>query len=39
MVRDGDNERQQTVQVGLRGDQSTEIRSGLTEGEEVLTSW
>jgi HlyD family secretion protein len=37
-VRLRSGERSQ-VQVGLRGDQYTEIRSGLNEGDEVLTSW
>ncbi len=39
MVRVGSTARQRTVQVGLHGDQNTEIRSGLSEGEEVRTSW
>lgn len=39
MVQSGKVTAQRTVEVGLRGDQNVEIRSGLTEGEEVLSSW
>jgi HlyD family secretion protein len=38
VVRAGATEERQ-VEVGLRGDQYAEIRAGLTEGEEVATSW
>jgi len=30
---------QTKVGVGLRGDQYTEITSGLTEGDQVARSW
>jgi RND family efflux transporter MFP subunit len=35
-VRSGGRDESRTVQVGLRGDQYTEIRSGLQEGDEVV---
>jgi multidrug efflux pump subunit AcrA (membrane-fusion protein) len=35
-VRVGGRDEQRTVSIGLRGDQYTEIRSGLTEGEQVV---
>jgi HlyD family secretion protein len=38
-VQTGKTVEQRQVQVGLLGDQYTEIKSGLTEGEEVRTSW
>lgn len=38
VVRGATTEERQ-VEVGLRGDQYAEIRSGLAEGEEVATSW
>jgi multidrug efflux pump subunit AcrA (membrane-fusion protein) len=38
VVRGAATEERQ-VEVGLRGDQYAEIRSGLAEGEEVATSW
>jgi HlyD family secretion protein len=38
-VQTGKTVEQRQVQVGLVGDQYTEIKSGLTEGEEVRTSW
>jgi HlyD family secretion protein len=38
VVRGAATEERQ-VEVGLRGDQYAEIRAGLTEGEEVATSW
>jgi multidrug efflux pump subunit AcrA (membrane-fusion protein) len=37
-VRTGGHDEQRTVQMGLRGDQYTEIRSGLSEGEQVVVS-
>ncbi|MBN1174422.1 MAG: efflux RND transporter periplasmic adaptor subunit [Micromonosporaceae bacterium] len=37
VVRANGKEERRTVQIGLRGDVSTEITSGLAEGEEVLT--
>jgi len=36
-VRSGGRDRQLTVQIGLRGDRYTEIRSGLDQGQTVLT--
>jgi RND family efflux transporter MFP subunit len=36
-VRANGQDQQRTVQTGLRGDQYTEIRSGLSEGESVVT--
>jgi multidrug efflux pump subunit AcrA (membrane-fusion protein) len=36
-VRSGGHDQSRTVQIGLRGDQYTEIRSGLSEGESVVT--
>lgn len=36
VLREGGHDRTQTVQIGLRGDQYTEIRSGLVEGSEVV---
>jgi HlyD family secretion protein len=38
-VQTGKTVEQRQVQVGLLGDQYTEIKSGLTEGQEVRTSW
>jgi multidrug efflux pump subunit AcrA (membrane-fusion protein) len=35
-VRVGGRDEKRTVEVGLRGDQYTEIRSGLSEGEQVV---
>jgi HlyD family secretion protein len=35
VVREGGRDRTQTVQIGLRGDQYTEIRSGLVEGQTI----
>jgi multidrug efflux pump subunit AcrA (membrane-fusion protein) len=35
-VRAGGKDTRREVTVGLRGDQYTEIKSGLTEGEEVV---
>ena len=35
-VRAGGRDQRRTVAVGLRGDQYTEIRSGLNEGEQVV---
>ncbi len=35
VVREGGHERTQTVQIGLRGDQYTEIRAGLVEGQTI----
>jgi RND family efflux transporter MFP subunit len=35
-VRSGGREEQQTVQIGLRGDRYTEIRSGLAQGQVVV---
>jgi HlyD family secretion protein len=35
-VRANGQDQQRSVQVGLRGDQYTEIRSGLSEGESVV---
>ncbi|MEN3306452.1 MAG: hypothetical protein V7603_2654 [Micromonosporaceae bacterium] len=37
-VRSGGRDQRRTVQIGLRGDQYTEIRSGLTEGEVVVVA-
>jgi multidrug efflux pump subunit AcrA (membrane-fusion protein) len=37
-VVDGKTQTQTPVQVGVVGDTTTEITSGLTEGEEVLLS-
>jgi multidrug efflux pump subunit AcrA (membrane-fusion protein) len=34
----GGHTEKRTVQLGLRGDVDTEVRSGLAEGDEVLTS-
>jgi len=36
-VRANGQDQQRTVQIGLRGDQYTEIRSGLSEGDSVVT--
>jgi multidrug efflux pump subunit AcrA (membrane-fusion protein) len=36
-VRANGQDQQRTVQTGLRGDQYTEIRSGLSEGDSVVT--
>jgi multidrug efflux pump subunit AcrA (membrane-fusion protein) len=36
-VRSGGQDQTRVVQTGLRGDQYTEIRSGLSEGESVVT--
>jgi RND family efflux transporter MFP subunit len=36
-VRAGGQDQQRTVHIGLRGDQYTEVRSGLSEGESVVT--
>ena len=36
-VRANGQDQQRTVQIGLRGDQYTEIRSGLSEGESIVT--
>jgi HlyD family secretion protein len=36
VVRKGGHDHPQTVQIGLRGDQYTEIRSGLLEGSDVV---
>ncbi len=36
-VRSGGQDQTRAVQTGLRGDQYTEIRSGLSEGESVVT--
>ena len=36
-VRSNGQDQQRTVQTGLRGDQYTEIRSGLSEGDSVVT--
>lgn len=35
-VRSGGRDQRRTVAVGLRGDQYTEIRSGVAEGEQVV---
>jgi multidrug efflux pump subunit AcrA (membrane-fusion protein) len=35
-VRSGTHDERRTVRIGLRGDQYTEIRSGLQEGDEVV---
>ena len=35
-VRVGKRDEKRTVQLGLRGDQYTEIKSGLSEGEQVV---
>jgi multidrug efflux pump subunit AcrA (membrane-fusion protein) len=35
-VRAGGRDQRRTVELGLRGDQYTEIRSGLSEGEQVV---
>jgi RND family efflux transporter MFP subunit len=37
-VRSGRHDEQRTVQVGLRGDRYTEIRSGLGQGDELVVS-
>ncbi|GII22896.1 efflux RND transporter periplasmic adaptor subunit [Planosporangium mesophilum] len=37
-VRDGGHDVHRTVSVGLRGDQYTEIRSGLQEGDELVVT-
>jgi multidrug efflux pump subunit AcrA (membrane-fusion protein) len=37
-VRSGGHDERRTVQVGLQGDQNTEIRSGLAEGDELVVS-
>ncbi|MDT4988833.1 MAG: hypothetical protein QOI74_2927 [Micromonosporaceae bacterium] len=37
-VRTGGHDERRTVRVGLRGDQYTEIRSGLSQADELLTS-
>jgi hypothetical protein len=37
-VRTGGHDVRRTVQIGLRGDQYTEIRSGLAQGDQVLLS-
>jgi hypothetical protein len=34
---DGRNERR-TVELGLRGDADTEVRTGLVEGDQVLVA-
>lgn len=39
LVRSGNERIQRTVAVGLRGDQYTEITSGLSEGDQVVRSW
>jgi RND family efflux transporter MFP subunit len=39
LVRTGAGSAQRMVEVGLRGDQYTEIKSGLTAGELVVRSW
>ncbi len=39
LFRVGDSTEERQVQIGLRGDQYTEIRSGLAEGDEVVSSW
>jgi RND family efflux transporter MFP subunit len=36
MVRSGGHDESRTVQVGLRGDQYTEVRSGLEQGAQVV---
>jgi len=35
-VRAGGRDQRRTVEIGLRGDQYTEIKSGLSEGEQVV---
>jgi HlyD family secretion protein len=37
-VRTGGHDERRTVRIGLRGDQDTEIQSGLGEGDELVTS-
>jgi RND family efflux transporter MFP subunit len=37
-VRSGGHDERRTVQVGLRGDQYTEVRSGLDQGAQVLVA-
>jgi multidrug efflux pump subunit AcrA (membrane-fusion protein) len=37
-VRVNGKDEQRTVEIGLRGDVSTEIKSGLAEGDEILTA-
>jgi HlyD family secretion protein len=39
LVGGGTTPAQRTVEVGLRGDQYTQIKSGLTKGELVVRSW
>ncbi|MFI5495952.1 efflux RND transporter periplasmic adaptor subunit [Actinoplanes sp. NPDC051859] len=39
LVRSGTMQAQRSVQVGLRGDQYTEITGGLTAGELVVRAW
>jgi HlyD family secretion protein len=36
-VRSGGHDQQVAVHIGLRGDQYTEIQSGLTQGQSVVT--
>ncbi|MGI5246435.1 efflux RND transporter periplasmic adaptor subunit [Dactylosporangium sp. CA-139066] len=37
-VRVNGKDEQRTVEIGLRGDVSTEIKSGLAQGDEILTA-